>query len=199
MDLLLNPAVLEQCIGRVHRLGQRQPVRVVNFVSQGTIEEGMLSVLKFKKSMFAGVLDGGERDVFLGGSRLTRFMESVEKTTAAITESVVEDRDEAEAARPEPEDRDEARVAGQEVATKPTPTAAAAPDGWTALLQTGLTLLEQLAAASRSSPEARRAGLRFVHRDPQTGEDYLKIPMPSPDVIANALQSIGTLLDRFRR
>ena len=54
MDLPWNPAVLEQRIGRVHRLGQKQPVRVVNFVAQGTIEEGMLSVLKFKKSLFAG-------------------------------------------------------------------------------------------------------------------------------------------------
>jgi SNF2 family DNA or RNA helicase len=61
--------VLEQRIGRVHRLGQKQPVRVVNFVAQGTIEEGMLGVLKFKKSLFAGVLDGGEKEVFLGGSR----------------------------------------------------------------------------------------------------------------------------------
>ena len=43
MDLPWNPAVLEQRIGRVHRLGQRQPVRVVNFVAQGTIEEGMLA------------------------------------------------------------------------------------------------------------------------------------------------------------
>src|SRR5262249_40457542 len=49
MDLPWNPAVLEQRIGRVHRLGQSQPVRVVNFVAKGTIEEGMLSVLKFKK------------------------------------------------------------------------------------------------------------------------------------------------------
>src|SRR5271169_2280051 len=52
MDLPWNPAVLEQRIGRVHRLGQRQPVRVVNFVSQGAIEEGMLSVIQFKKSLF---------------------------------------------------------------------------------------------------------------------------------------------------
>ena len=42
MDLPWNPAVLEQRIGRVHRLGQKRPVRVVNFVAQGTIEEGML-------------------------------------------------------------------------------------------------------------------------------------------------------------
>ena len=75
--------MLEQRIGRVHRLGQKQPVRVVNFIAQGTIEEGMLAVLKFKKSLCAGVLDGGESTVFLGGSRLTRFMETVEKTTTA--------------------------------------------------------------------------------------------------------------------
>ena len=101
MDLPWNPAVLEQRIGRVHRLGQRQPVQVVNFVAQGTIEEGMLSVLKFKKSLFAGVLDGGERDVFLGGSRLTRFMETVEKTTAAIAEPVAADREDPPMAKTE--------------------------------------------------------------------------------------------------
>ena len=61
MDLPWNPAVLEQRIGRVHRLGQTRSVQVVNFVAKGTIEEGMLRVLAFKKSLFAGVLDGGER------------------------------------------------------------------------------------------------------------------------------------------
>lgn len=63
MDLPWNPAILEQRIGRVHRLGQKRPVQVVNFVSTGTIEEGMLSVIKFKKSLFAGALDGGDREV----------------------------------------------------------------------------------------------------------------------------------------
>ena len=40
LDQPWNPAVLEQRIGRVHRLGQRRPVRVVHFIAQGTIEEG---------------------------------------------------------------------------------------------------------------------------------------------------------------
>jgi len=84
LDLPWNPAVLEQRIGRIHRLGQHRPVRVVNFISQGTIEEGMLQVLAFKKSLFAGVLDGGQDSVFMGGTRLKRFMESVEKATEGI-------------------------------------------------------------------------------------------------------------------
>jgi SNF2 family DNA or RNA helicase len=45
MDLPWNPAVLEQRIGRVHRLGQTRGVQVVNFIAENTIEEGMLSVL----------------------------------------------------------------------------------------------------------------------------------------------------------
>ena len=41
----------------VHRMGQARGVQVINFVGQGSIEEGILSVLAFKKSLFAGVLD----------------------------------------------------------------------------------------------------------------------------------------------
>src|SRR5207244_3018098 len=103
-------AVLEQRVGRVHRLGQARPVRVVNFVAQGTIEEGMLSVLKFKRSLFAGVLDGGEKDVFLGGSRLNKFMESVEKATAAIPpQELLDDASEALHRRPMEGDEEEPR------------------------------------------------------------------------------------------
>jgi hypothetical protein len=40
MDLPWNPAVLEQRIGRVHRMGQRRSVQVINFVAQGSIEGG---------------------------------------------------------------------------------------------------------------------------------------------------------------
>jgi superfamily II DNA or RNA helicase len=194
MDLPWNPAVLEQRIGRVHRLGQRQPVQVINFIAQGTIEEGMLSVLKFKKSLFAGVLDGGEREVFLGGTRLTRFMETVEKATATGGSG------EAPAApgRATEPRVDTRRPAGQ---AAPAPAGAAAPpaDPWAALLQSGVALLGQLATAGRGKAADRPDGLTFVRRDPDTGEDYVRIPLPSPDVLNQALDAIKTLLEQFRK
>src|SRR5487761_268059 len=86
MDLPSNPAILEQRIARIHRMGQKQPVRVINFVSKGTIEEGMLSVLAFKRSLSAGILDGGSGEISLGGSRLNRFMKDVENVTGRMGE-----------------------------------------------------------------------------------------------------------------
>src|ERR1700738_742864 len=86
MDLPWNPAVLEQRIARIHRMGQRKPVQIVNYVAKGTIEEGMLSVLAFKRSLSAGILDGGTGEISLGGSRLNRFMKDVENVTGRMGE-----------------------------------------------------------------------------------------------------------------
>jgi superfamily II DNA or RNA helicase len=208
MDLPWNPAVLEQRIGRVHRLGQRQPVRVVNFVSQGTIEEGMLGVLKFKKSLFAGVLDGGEKEVFLGGSRLNKFMETVESATAAIPEPIAEElEEEAPAAeRPEP-DADEAPPPPSKKARpdqeRPAVPAAAptAGDPWAGLLQVGMALLQQWSAgAAGKSGGNGSAGLgNLVQRDERTGEAYVKFPVPPPEVLDQALQALGNLIQGLRR
>src|SRR5882724_6093919 len=88
MDLPWNPAVLEQRIARIHRMGQTRPVQVINFVAKGTIEEGMLSVLAFKRSLSAGILDGGSGEISLGGSRLNRFMKDVENVTGSMGDSV---------------------------------------------------------------------------------------------------------------
>ena len=171
MDLPWNPAVLEQRVGRVHRLGQCKPVQVINFIAEGTIEEGMLSVLTFKKSLFAGVLDGGEREVFLGGSRLSRFMETVEKTTTAMATPPDVGGDHVRDIKP--------RQPGVGVVIATTPPIAAAIADWDGLMQTGLAWIQQLAAVARAPGNGRAEGLRFVHRDPQTGEDYLKIPVPA--------------------
>lgn len=84
LDLPWNPAVLEQRIGRVHRMGQRQSVRVINLIAEHTIEHGMLALLGFKRSLFAGVLDGTAAEVCMGGSALNRFMKTVETATGGV-------------------------------------------------------------------------------------------------------------------
>jgi len=190
VDLPWNPAILEQRIGRVHRLGQTRPVQVLSFVAKGTIEEGMLSVLGFKRSLFAGVLDGGASEVFLGGSRLKRFLDGVEQVTTAIPASTVE-----EPAPPE----------GQEVAAGDgeAPAATAAPPGavdpWTGLLQAGLELLGRMAATADGSGHPGHPPLPFEReRDQRTGQTYLKIRMPEPAVVDRVADALQALLASLR-
>jgi superfamily II DNA or RNA helicase len=63
-DLPWNPMKVEQRIGRVHRLGQEHPVRVVNLVARGTIEAYVLEILDRKIRMFELVV--GEIEEILG-------------------------------------------------------------------------------------------------------------------------------------
>jgi len=56
------------------------------FRGEGHIEEGMLSVLAFKRSLSAGILDGASGEISLGGSRLNRFMKDVENVTGHMGE-----------------------------------------------------------------------------------------------------------------
>src|SRR5215218_6351909 len=58
LELPWNPAVLEQRIARVHRMGQSRPVRVVNFVTRGSIEERVQKAIETKRSLFGSVFDG---------------------------------------------------------------------------------------------------------------------------------------------
>jgi hypothetical protein len=53
-------------------MGQVRPVRVIHFVAKGTIAEGRLSVLSFKRSL-SGILDGDRGEISPGGSRLNRW------------------------------------------------------------------------------------------------------------------------------
>jgi superfamily II DNA or RNA helicase len=175
VDLPWNPAVLDQRAGRVHRLGQRNPVRVVNFVAGGTIEQGMLSVLRFKKSLFAGVLDGGEKEVFLGKNRLARFMESVESVTSAIA--------------PAPPDSEP---------ELPTVSQAEAPpesgQPLEHLIETGIAFLQQVAAALPASSRAEAKPQRIETRRNDDGSIYLAVPMPSREALSQFGEGLGALL-----
>ena len=63
-DLPWNPMVVEQRIGRLHRIGQKREVHIVNLAAAGTIESYILQLLDRKIKLFELVV--GELDLILG-------------------------------------------------------------------------------------------------------------------------------------
>jgi superfamily II DNA or RNA helicase len=207
MDLPWNPAILEQRIARIHRMGQVRPVQVINFVAKGTIEEGMLSVLAFKRSLSAGILDGGSGEISLGGSRLNRFMKDVENVTGSMGEG--------EAVTPAEEVRNavaaddagsvddvnaaDVNIGAGEMATARTEGSGAPPrdtglDPWQALVQVGAQFIAALEAASNSNAAAHP----WIERDPATGAQNLKMPLPAPETARQLADALSALADGLR-
>lgn len=62
IDPWWNPAVEDQAIDRLHRLGQRRPVRALRFVAERTVEERILDVQKQKRAIVEGALSKKSRD-----------------------------------------------------------------------------------------------------------------------------------------
>ena len=208
MDLPWNPAVLEQRIARIHRMGQRRPVQIVNYVAKGTIEEGMLSVLAFKRSLSAGILDGGSGEISLGGTRLNRFMKDVENVTGHMGEgetmAPAEEAANVAAAPAEPARTQEVATAAQvddsaagllqrQPVVGVSAPPAASPDPWSGLLRMGVQLLSALSVPDDSAAAAHP----WIERDPATGARSLKLPMPSPETanrLADAMSAFSAAL-----
>jgi superfamily II DNA or RNA helicase len=204
MDLPWNPAILEQRIARVHRMGQKRPVRVINFVAKGTIEEGMLSVLAFKRSLSAGILDGASGEISLGGSRLSRFMKDVENVTGRMGEgeavtsaeevgstATADDSGSGDAMDADMNDRDPAvGQADGAGASSRDPGA----DPWQALAQVGAQFIAALAAANDPGAPAHP----WIERDPATGAQSLKVPLPPPETARQLANALSVLADGLR-
>jgi superfamily II DNA/RNA helicase len=201
MDIPWNPAVLEQRIGRVHRLGQRKTVRVVNFISSASIEERILDLLKFKRSLFAGVLDeDGENTVMLGESQMKRFMKSVE----AMTETLQKADSDLELQKQKEEEQDiKAAEEKEKVGEEGGLTAVTGKrlESLNTLLVSGAQFLMNLSKAlsQPSSTENQPDQLELnnmVGRDETTGRAYLKIPLPDPDVMSNIFSALGAFVSK---
>jgi superfamily II DNA or RNA helicase len=90
VDLPWNPAVLEQRISRVHRMGQKRPVQVYLLVTKDTLEENLLATLSAKHELSLAVLDpeSDTTDVSLaaGMEELKRRLEILLGTKPAAPE-----------------------------------------------------------------------------------------------------------------
>ena len=183
LDLPWNPAVLEQRICRIYRIGQNRNIQVINMVSKDSFEERMLGTLDFKSSLFEGVLDGGDDTVIIDDSRMNHIMDAVagyveEETRKPVAEGIdngddiglVEDLTDAEE-----EDR---CVESEE------------------LIRQGVTFLHGLAETLKSPEASARLVNTLVHTDPETGKQELRIPIPGKDAAGSILTLIARLMSK---
>ncbi len=82
LELPWNPAVLEQRIGRIYRLGQRRPIDVYNLVTEASIEARIAGLVSDKKALFSSLFDGDTNEIRFERSssflaRLERIVEPV--------------------------------------------------------------------------------------------------------------------------
>ncbi|WP_435353797.1 DEAD/DEAH box helicase [Emticicia sp. SJ17W-69] len=219
LDIPWNPAVLEQRIARIYRLGQERNVSIINLVSTGTIEHKMLDVLKFKGAMAEGVLDGGEDTIFLGDDKFKQFMNSVESLTDApqdenaiidaIEEHEVEEQELSNTSEsilidtPEAELRlgtatfmgdDDINETEEQVNFASSSGNIISPND--ELIQSGVKFFTQL-AQTLNNPEVKKNFVEYITEKDETGKVYLKIPVENEEVIGNTLQTLAALFGAF--
>ncbi len=224
LDIPWNPAVLEQRIARIYRLGQKKKVSIINLVATGTIEHKMLDVLKFKSSMAEGVLDQGDDTILMKEDRFKEFMMSVE--------TVVDTAQKAEAPTNTVSLEEENSPELKEVSKTPTDFAAGKnnqanmgkpsvpgeqlglfdddvrpsepkkrekntgpyPDSQDTTGHPALQFLNQLSQVL-SKPESTQALVSSItEQDSKTGKTYLKLPVDGEDAVKDLLKGLNNLL-----
>jgi SNF2 family DNA or RNA helicase len=220
LDLPWNPAVLEQRIARIYRIGQKRNIQVINLVASQTIEERMLSTLNFKTSLFEGILDNGEDTIFLEDSKFDKIMDSIKVVADASSEIADDNRadgsnidwddkeeninqvaDDEKVVKelvesPEEEAIEQARpsVISEQMEEASDSSVSDAEEHPERLVQQGLSFLSGL-ARTLSSPEATQKLVdSIVEEDKETGQTTLRIPVPDKESVAGILNLFGKLL-----
>ena len=104
LDLPWNPAVLEQRIGRIYRLGQKAPIDVYNLVSEDGIESRISVLVDTKQAFFKGLFDGDTDTVRFGEA--SGFMARIQKLIDPSAIAVVAARGGQAEAEPDRGDAD---------------------------------------------------------------------------------------------
>ncbi len=84
IELPWNPAVLEQRVGRIYRLGQNRPIDVYNLVSEPGIESRISDLVGTKQAFFVGLFDGTSDEVAF--ERSGSFLSRIERIVAPALE-----------------------------------------------------------------------------------------------------------------
>ncbi len=173
LEVPWNPAVLEQRIARVHRMGQHRPVQVFNLVMRDSIEERVLRVLQQKRDLFTELFGGSSDEIALDTMGQQAFLEAMRELFGPTV-----------AAPATPEATVVTPLAAEPAVS--TPREVPAETGQ-ALLQAGVQFLEALATAF-TGPGSQ------VTTDPRTGRPALLVPLPEAHLVQRGTQALQTIL-----
>jgi hypothetical protein len=184
LEVPWNPAVLEQRIARVHRMGQHRAVRVITLVTRASIEERVLKTLAQKRSLFDGVFSGTSDEVSFAALGQQPFLETVRGL-----------------------------VAEEEVQLPAAPPRLPEIDAHQALVKAGVELLEAVAGlltaarhleksntatlaggAGEGAPPAAEVLAGLLGSDPRTGQPMLQLPLPPPELLQRGAAALQTIV-----
>ncbi|HEY7327397.1 MAG TPA: DEAD/DEAH box helicase [Gemmataceae bacterium] len=178
LEVPWNPAVLEQRIARVHRMGQHRPVQVFNLVMRDSIEERVLRTLAVKRSLFTEVFAGTNDEVVFATLGQQAFLETVRELVCEA----------------KPAETPASVAASGEAATDPRQ----------AVVQAGVQFLEALAAlfgsAGSTQTGANGNGAFLVSPFLATdahGRPVLQVPMPSPETLQRGAAALRTIVQKL--
>lgn len=197
----------------------KKNVSVINFVSTGTIEHRMLSVLKFKASLAEDVLDNGDDTIIMDESRFKAFMKNIEDITINAgqemqPEGIINSEEENEvielASQEEAVETADTETKGNDqlsgdddvspqgiIPSQSQSKSEHIEDDPAMMIQTGMHFLSGLLKTLSSPESTEKLVNSIVDKDPSTGKTYLKIPIENEKVVSDVLGMLGKFLNSF--
>jgi superfamily II DNA or RNA helicase len=213
LELPWNPAVLEQRIGRIYRLGQKLPIDVYNLVCEQGIESRIAALVGSKQAFFKGLFDSDTDSVQFG--QASNFLAKVQKlyepeaieAVAATGNVADEEPDSGDASIDEPADdpfeelidaADESRdqaVAAASTGNVETAPPAAVPfqPGAPGAFETGIATTTAVAALPTAGGVRDFFSQLQVRREP-SGQVVIEAPPEAASTLGALFEGMAALL-----
>jgi SNF2 family DNA or RNA helicase len=172
LELPWNPAVLEQRVGRIYRMGQSRPVEVYHLVSETGIEARIAGLVGDKQALFSGLFDGASDAVAF--ERSGSFLSRIERVLAPARLPELPEKDGEEDA---PEE-DQAELGDALPPTGSAPAAAA----------------DRALSAAGSSEAVRELFSRIQVRPSADGKVIFEAPAQAATTLAALFEGMARML-----
>jgi len=197
LELPWNPAVLEQRIGRIYRIGQELPIDVYHLVTEQGIESRIADLVADKRALFVGLFDGDSDQVAFDSSG--SFLSKIEKIVEPIQVPELTDADEVD----DDLAADGAGNGDQEVAATPplieTPAPPVPPVLDAASAPAGLLAAGPVAAPAVVTPAAIGELFKQIQiRPAASGTVVIEAPVEAASSLAAIFEGMARMLSALQ-